>query len=73
MAFRGKYGPVVRSIAIVNEKSKPNNTKRAYQPRITEFMQFCESVYAEDANPLLVTEEKAYGFIYYQAHRSKVD
>ena len=73
MAFRGKYGPVARSIAEANEKSKPKNTKRAYQPRITEFKQFCESVYAEEANPFIVTEEKAYGFISYNAHRAKVE
>ena len=72
MAFVGRYGPVARSIAKASESAKPVNTKKAYQPKITEFKQFCDSIYGKEENPRFVTEEKAYGFVSYHAHRSKV-
>ena len=34
-------------------------------------MQFCQSLYGTEDNPTHVTEEKAYGFISYQAHCEK--
>ena len=34
-------------------------------------MQYCDSVFGEETNPRIVTEEKCYGFISYQAHRGK--
>jgi hypothetical protein len=73
MAFVGRYGPVARSIAKASESAKPVNTKKAYQPKITEFKQFCDSIYGKEENPRFVTEEKAYGFVSYHAHRSKVE
>ena len=71
MSHLGKYGRISRSIANAHENAKPKNTKIAYRPKITEFLQFCRSVYSSDENPTHVTEEKAYGFVSYQAHRKK--
>ena len=72
MAFVGRYGPVARSIAKASESAKPINTKKAYQPKITEFKQFCDSIYGGEDNPRFVTEEKVYGFVSYHAHRTKL-
>ena len=71
MSHLGIYGTISRSIASAREKAKPKNTKKAYRPKITEFLQFCHSVYGTEDHPTHVTEEKAYGFMSYQAHRKK--
>ena len=71
MSHLGKYGRISRSIASAHEKAKPKNTKTAYRPKITEFLQFCNSVYGTEDHPTHVTEEKAYGFMSYQSHRKK--
>ena len=71
MSHIGRFGQISRSIAVAHEKAKPKNTKTAYRPKITEYLQFCNSLYSKDAHPTHVTEEKAYGFISYQAHRKK--
>ena len=71
MAYVGRFGALARSIGVASEKAKPKNTKKAYNPKKHEFMQYCDSVFGEETNPRIVTEEKCYGFISYQAHRGK--
>ena len=72
MAFVGQYGPVARSISKASKSAKPINTKKSYQPKITEFKQFCDSIYGGEDNPRFVTEEKAYGFVSYHAQRKNL-
>lgn len=47
------------------------NTLRCYKPKQFEFVQFCESVYHQDVQPKLVTEDKVFTFLFYQAYRQK--
>ena len=46
--------------------------QKGIQAQNYRFFQFCDSLFGNEANPRFVTEEKAYGFISYQAHRAKV-
>ena len=49
----------------------PNNTKLAYQNFQEEFKGFCEAKHPNDHFPHCVTEEKLFGFLWYQAYREK--
>ena len=71
MSFGGRFGHLVRSIGEATDQSQPINTKKAYDPKKKEFLQYCDSVFGSETNPRIVTEEKAYGFICYHAHREK--
>ena len=53
------------------EQEKFTNTKRCYDPKKLEFLQFCKSVFSDEENPELVTEQKVFIFLFYQAYRSK--
>ena len=50
---------------------KVGNTNRAYDPKMLEFRQFCDSIYGNDYLAQIVTEEKNFPFLFYQAHREK--
>ena len=54
-----------------SKSHKVKNTKRAYDPKILEFRQFCDSIYGNDYLAQIVTEEKNFAFLFYQAHRVK--
>ena len=41
---------------------KKKNTLRCYQPKKFEFVQFCESVYHQDLQPEIITEDKVFTF-----------
>ena len=58
MSHIGRFGQISRSIAVAHEKARPKNTKTAYRPKITEFLQFCDSLYGKEVHPTYVTEEK---------------
>ncbi|KAJ3398967.1 hypothetical protein HDU80_008411 [Chytriomyces hyalinus] len=47
----------------------PVNTRLAYDRKGAEFLAYCRDIFAEQAIPITVTEEKLFGFLYYQAHR----
>ncbi|KAI8834181.1 hypothetical protein BJ741DRAFT_565676, partial [Chytriomyces cf. hyalinus JEL632] len=47
----------------------PVNTQLAYNRKGAEFLAYCREIFAEQAIPITVTEEKLFGFLYYQAHR----
>ena len=59
--------------AITQEKkiNTPKNTLSAYGPKTIEFNGFCVSLYGDVPSALLVTPDKVFGFLYYQAHRPK--
>ena len=51
-------------------KEGPDNTKLAYDPKITEFKQYCRSVFSHQGELAeIVTKEKAFGFLLYNAYR----
>ena len=47
------------------------NTVRCYQPKRFEFVQFCESVYHQDVQPEIITDDKVFTFLFYQVYRQK--
>ena len=48
----------------------PVNTNRAYGPKEKEFIAFAREIFSNQALPDIVTEEKVFAFLYYQAYRS---
>ena len=50
--------------------AKPN-TKLAYEPKQTEFLEFCDEMYGTEQVPRHVKFEKVYKFLFYVSHRSK--
>ena len=72
MSHLDRFGRISRSIANVHGKAKPKNTKTVYIPEISDFLQFCYSLYGTKENPTHVTEERAYGFVSDTACRCKI-
>lgn len=48
-----------------------DNTSLAYDPKAAEFKKFCRHVYGDNDYSEVVTEEKMYLFLLYQAHRGQ--
>ena len=48
----------------------PINTNRAYGPKEKEFLAFAREIFSNQALPDIVTEEKVFAFLFYQAYRS---
>lgn len=63
-----KQGDAVRKEKL---KHTPKNTIAAYTPKALEFRGFCTSLYGKAAIDQLVTPDKLFGFLFYQAHRRK--
>ena len=59
--------------AILKEKKfhEPKNTTAAYDPKSQEFVNYCHSLYVEDDDCEVITPDKVFGFMYYQAYRGK--
>ena len=66
-AFHAQSQQVIRE----SNSNKIRNTNRAYDPKMLEFRQFCASLYGNDYLAQIVTEEKNFAFLFYQAHREK--
>jgi hypothetical protein len=54
-------------------ETRPENTRRAYNPKVIEFYQYCNQVYKNvpDTERFLLTSDNTYNFILYQAMREK--
>ena len=56
-------------------REKIDNTRgnilKAYQPKVDEFNVYCKKIYNGELEPLLITPDKVYGFLYYQPYRTK--
>ena len=60
--------------ALVRQGAKDlekQNTIRCYEPKKFEFLQFCKSVYNMEIAPEVITEDKVFTFLFYQAYRQK--
>ena len=67
-SFHAQSQRVLRDSAI----DKVKNTNRAMDPKMLEFKQFCTSVYGNQGYlTQIVTEEKAFAFLFYHAYREK--
>ena len=49
------------------------NTRRAYEPKQKEFLEYCRHKFRNDDNSDLITFEKVFGFMIYQCYRTKKD
>ena len=62
-----------QSILNTMDSLSRDNTKLAYDPKAEEFKKFCHHIYGMEGQEYceVVTEEKMYMFLLYQAHRDK--
>jgi hypothetical protein len=61
-----------KSIDYVNQaqdKDKPYNMSSSWRPHVAEYKAMCFSIYGTERVPELMTMEKAYNFLFLQAHR----
>ncbi|MCY7393929.1 MAG: hypothetical protein LH647_21245, partial [Leptolyngbyaceae cyanobacterium CAN_BIN12] len=65
----GVYSDQSRRVYRDAEENCPANTKRAYAPFIAEFKDFAQTMFPFTELPQAVTEEKLFGFMFYQAYR----
>ena len=59
------------ALAKENFNNTSGNTLEAYQPKVDEFNMYYKIVYNGESELLLITPDKEYGFVYYQAYRTK--
>ena len=70
MAFTsGSFAVQAQRILDHEEQLTRRNTRLAYDRKTQEFVAFCNSMYSTHEFPTTVTEEKVFGFLYYQAYR----
>jgi hypothetical protein len=70
MAFTtGPFAAQAQRILDHEEQFTRKNTRLAYDRKGQEFLAFCNEMYASHDFPATVTEEKVFGFLYYQAYR----
>jgi hypothetical protein len=65
-----------KNIDYVNEAQdgdKPYNTSSSWRPRVAEYKAMCFSIYGTERVPELMTMEKAYNFLFLQAHHPTRD
>ena len=68
----GIYGDQARRVLLENRAAIPTNTLVAYDNKEKEFIQFCEAKFPSTESGVhagTVTEETAFGFLYYQTYR----
>jgi hypothetical protein len=51
------------------EGDDPENTKKAFDPKMTEYFAFCKLVSPNDPHCTVLEHDKMYQFMYYQAFR----
>ena len=54
-----------------NRDIRPTNTMLALDPKVAEFIEFCELVYPREQVPARITYSKVYRFMFYQTFREK--
>ena len=65
----GSFAVQAQRILHHEDQLTRRNTNLAYGRKGQEFLAFCQAVYSEHEFPTTVTEEKVFGFLYYQAYR----
>lgn len=65
----GPFAVQAQRILDQEERLTRRNTKIAYDRKGKEFLAFCKAVYSSQDIPTTVTEEKVFGFLFYQAYR----
>ena len=49
----------------------PENTRKAQDPKQSEFNNFCKKIYPNDPHATILNHEKVYKFMYYQTFREQ--
>lgn len=71
--MEGPFAAHAQRVLREAEIHRPDNTTLAYGPKKEEFRGFCDIVYAGKPHPRTITEEKVFGFLYYQSYRTHFD
>lgn len=70
----GIFASHARQVLIEESENQKTNTDQAYESKAEEFLNFCDAIFPSSesaANSRTVTEEKLFGFLYYQSRRPK--
>jgi hypothetical protein len=59
----GQYATQAQRVLKENEKLGRFNTKKAYDPKIEEFKEFCNDQFSHHDFPSCVTEENTFAFL----------
>jgi hypothetical protein len=65
----GPYAAQAQIVLRANQDFQRKNTSLAYNPKIKEFKDFCHYEYPNSEHPTIVTEERTFAFLFYQAFR----
>jgi hypothetical protein len=58
-----------RSVTMLNESFRPSNTVKCHKGKVLEFFEYCDEISPHDPYKYNLTDEKVFGFMYYQAFR----
>jgi hypothetical protein len=53
------------------DADNPENTKKAYNPKIREYAAFCDFIYPNEMHRHVLCKDKVYLFMYYQSFLEK--
>ena len=53
------------------EADNPENTKKAFEPKMKEYFEFCKMLYPDNPYNAILSCDKMYCFMYYQAFHEK--
>jgi hypothetical protein len=67
----GQFAAAAQHVQRDSQALIPENTIIAYKAKAAEFIVFCNTIYSNQDYPQTVTEEKVFGFLFYQAYRGK--
>ena len=73
----GRFVQQARQVLVDDTAGTPENTLRAYDNKTKEYLEFCRHAYGNNTDvlaglsPYTITEEKFFGFMYYQSRRAK--
>ena len=62
---------LAKAVVTLRANGKPDNTVKAFQPKMEEYEQFCDACYPDDNYKYCLDDSKLYRFMYYQAFREK--
>ena len=68
----GAYASHAQQVLREDQEGTPANTLKAYEAKATEFLQYCKLNHKSNDMAIpatTVTEEKVFGFLYYQSCR----
>ncbi|KAL3914492.1 MAG: hypothetical protein SGARI_000093, partial [Bacillariaceae sp.] len=64
-------GNLRESVHRTLEGEQPENTLKAMNPKMREFLCFCKQIYPNRGNPTILSADNVYRFMFYQAFREK--